>query len=565
MSLYDCLSGPILAAFPELDAADLAFTPPPKLDMGDLALRTFESAKKLGVPPPQLAVRIAKEVSFGSEVREVLTAGPYVNFRLNRDVFGAAIVGRILREGAAYGSNKSGVGKTALLEHTSINPNASPHVGRARNAMIGDGLARLLRFEGYDLEVHYYVNDIGRQIALLVLACDTAEERSFDDMLRIYSEANARAEQDEAFAAQGYEMLARIEQGDAEARKRFHKVTEMCLRGQVQVLGRLGIVYDKFDRESDFVKDPRLEQVLEALKAKDAVFVDEEQRLSVDLSKIGHAYDEGRYFALLRSNGSSMYGYRDLAYTIEKMSKNADLNLIVLGEDHRLYMQQISLILAAAGISTPEPIYYSYILLKEGKMSTRQGKVVLLSDFLDEATARAIEKVEEQCKDLSPEECAEIAAHVAVAAIRFAILRVGANKNVIFDWDSSLSFTGDTGPYVQYSCARISSILRKFGKPVPMEPVSPFPMETSSEWALLTNLAMFSDAVRQAVSQRSCAPVAQFVLETARLFTTFYHDCPVLDAATEAQRIARAQLCYATRRTLENALHLLGIQALERM
>jgi arginyl-tRNA synthetase len=533
--------------------------------MGDLALRTFEPAKKLGVPPLELAARIIKEVSFGAEVVEIATAGPYVNFRLNRDLFGAAIVGRILREGAAYGSNKSGIGRTALLEHTSINPNASPHVGRARNAMIGDSLARLLRFEGYDLEVHYYVNDIGRQIALLVLACDTPEEMSFDDMLRIYSEANARAEQDETFAAQGYEMLARIEQGDKEARKRFHHITEMCLRGQLQVLGRLGIAYDRFDRESDFVKDPRLEPVLEALRAKEAVFVDEEQRLSVDLSKIGHTYEEGRYFALLRSNGSSMYGYRDLAYTIEKMSKDTDLNLIVLGEDHHLYMQQISLILAAAGIASPEPIYYSYILLKEGKMSTRQGKVVLLSDFLDEATARAVEKVEEQCKDLTPEECAAIAAQVAVAAIRFAILRVGANKNVIFDWDSSLSFTGDTGPYVQYSCARISSILRKYGKPVPMEPVSPFPMQTTSEWALLSNIAAFPESVRQAIAQRSCAPVAQFALETARLFTTFYHECPVLDAASEAQRVARAQLCLATRRTIENALHLLGIQAMERM
>jgi len=141
---------------------------------------------------------------------------------------------------------------------------------------------------------------------------------------------------------------------------------------------------------------------------------------------------------------------------------------------------------------------------------------------------------------------------------------VGANKNVIFDWDSSLSFTGDTGPYVQYSCARISSILRKFGKPVPEVSSEPFPVETGAEWALLTKLASLREYVATGVQQRSVAPIAQFALETARLFTTFYHECPVLDAP-DAQRSARIQICAATRQSLENALNLLGIHALERM
>lgn len=565
MDPFQSLAEPILKAFPALAPEDLTFAPPPNLDMGDLALRTFEAARKLKLPPPQLAARLANEIPFGPEVAETFTAGPYVNFRLNRDCFARRIVGEVLSSGPQYGSNGTGAGRRALVEHTSINPNASPHVGRARNAMIGDSLVRLLRFEQYDVETHYYVNDIGRQIALLVLSCEYPETLTFDDMLRVYTEANARAEAEPEFAAQGFELLARIEQGDPAVRERFHAVTELCLQGQLSVLARLGISYDRFDRESDFVKDPRLEEILDALARKDAVFTDEEGRLTADLSRIGHPYEEGRYVALLRSNGSSMYGYRDIAYTIAKMDRGADLNLIVLGEDHRLYMQQIALILAAAGKGAPEPIYYSYILLKEGKMSTRQGKVVLLSEFLDEATARAAEKVEEQCKDLPAEERKAIAAQVAVAAIRFAILRVGSNKNVIFDWDTSLSFTGDTGPYVQYSCARISSILRKLGSPVPESPGEQFPVETSSEWALLTKLASFPDTVALGVNQRSVAPIAQFALETARLFTTFYHECPVIDAPSDAHRIARAQICATTRRVLQNALALLGIEALERM
>ncbi|GMW01162.1 MAG: arginine--tRNA ligase [Candidatus Hydrogenedentota bacterium] len=565
MSAFANLKGPILEAFPQLSAGDLSFHVPPNLELGDVALRTFEAARKAGMAPAQFAARIAIEINFGPDVQQVTPAGPYANFRISRGRFARAIVGKVLQEGRQYGSTGSGVGKTALVEHTSINPNASPHVGRARNAMIGDSLVRLLKYDGYEVEVHYYVNDIGRQIALLVLVCDKPESMNFDDMLRVYADANARAEHDPEFAAAGYELLARIEEGDAEVKKRFHAVTEMCLRGQVAVLSRLGIHYDVFDRESDFVKDPRLESVLEALRARDALFVDEESRTSVDLEKLGHPYKEGRYVALLRSNGSSMYCYRDLAYTIDKLERKTDLNLIVLGEDHRLYMQQLALILEAAGKHVPEQIYYAYILLKEGKMSTRQGQVVLLSDFLDEATARAAEKVNEQCKDLADAERQAIAGKVAVGAIRFAILRVNSNKNVIFDWDSSLSFTGDTGPYVQYSCARIASILRKHGQQVPSEPMEEFPTETNAEWALTMKIAAFPDIVASAVAQRSVAPIGQYAIEAAHLFTSFYHECPVLDAPSEAHRLARLQLCSATRQTLSNALYLLGVEALDRM
>ena len=564
MNGFDVLCEPILAAFPDLTAEDLAFAPPPNLALGDTALRTFEAARKLKTPPPALATQIAEQITFGPEVETVTTSGPYVNFKLRRDVFGREIIADVLAKGDRFGSRESGAGKRVVIEHTSINPNASPHVGRARNAMIGDSVVRLLRFEAYDVEVHYYVNDIGRQIGLLVLACDDPESMAFDDMLDIYQKANARAEAEPEFAAQGYELLARIEQGDEEVRRKFRAVTDLCLKGQVAVLARLGIAYDCFDHESDYVKDPRLDPVLDALREKEALFEDKEKRISVDLAKLGHPYEEGRYIALLRSNGSSMYACRDLAYTIAKGERGADANLIVLGEDHRLHMQQLSLILEAAGNAAPEPIYYSYIMLKEGKMSTREGKVVLLSEFLDEAASRAADKVEEQCRDLDADERKAIAEKVAVAAVRFAILRVGSNKNVVFDWETSLSFSGDTGPYVQYSCARISSILRKFGT-MPAGVSEEFPVETDQEWALLTKLSAFGETVASATRQRTCAPVAQFALDTARLFTSFYHECPVLDAPTEAHKIARAQLCAATRQVLTNALHLLGIEALERM
>ena len=433
--------------------------------------------------------------------------------------------------------------------------------------MYGDSLVRLFRFDGYDVDVHYYVNDIGRQIGLLVLDTeDRLDTLAFEDILQAYVDANERAKNDDAFAAQGYEMLSKIEQGDKEVAAKFAHVTDLCLKGQLAVLARLGIQYDCFDKESKYLDDPNLDEIVKALEAKDAVFTDEEGRLVVNLYKIG--YDEerekGGYFVLRRANGSSMYGFRDLAYSMDKMSHGADVNLQVFGEDHKHYAQQLELILKAADKPVPESIYYAYILLKDGKMSTRSGEGVLLEDFLDQAEERARVKIDEQCADIDEAERKEIARKISISAVRFSILRVNPNKSVTFDWESSLSFSGDTGPYVQYSTARINSILRKFGE-VPTEIAKDFPLTADAEWALMAHLASFTDVVATATATRNVASIGVYALETARLFTGFYHDCPVLVAETEELKVARVQLCKATLQTLTNALNLLGIEALERM
>jgi len=568
-SLRQAIVRAVLQAFDGLHPEDVVFSVPPSLDKGDIALPMFSAARRLRTAPAVLAAQAAEKLRFDERVLSATPEGPYLNLKLNRPAVGGAVIDEVLDAGERWGSGGTGAGRRVLIEHTSINPNASPHVGRGRNAMIGDSLTRLLRFEGYDVEVHYYVNDMGRQIGLLVLIAEELEQLDFQGILDAYVRANARAEADPEFAARGYELLARMESGDPETRARFRRVTDLCLKGQLEVLAHLGARYDCFDHESDYVHDPRLEQIESVLREKGALFVDEEQRLVVDLRPLGHEPEEGRYFVLRRANGSSMYGYRDLAYTMDKMSRGADINLQVLGEDHKLYAQQIALILAACGCPAPETIYYSYILLKNGKMSTRQGKVVLLADFLDQAAALAGERVAEQFPDLEPSERQAIAEQVAVAAIRFAVLRVKPGRNVTFDMDAALSFQGDTGPYIQYSCARIRSILRKAAaEGLDRISGSGAALPTAladAEWALVRQLESFPGEVAEGIQQRSVARIANYALETARLFTAFYHECPVLKADTPEQAYLRLRLCQATLRTLENALDILGIAAPERM
>lgn len=568
MNFFASLARPILDQLPDLASDDLQFAPAPNLEAGDVALRTFVAAKKLGIAPPALAKQVMEEVSFGPEVTGIEVSGPYVNFRLDRGRLARTVTADIFARNGRYGSTSVGAGHKLLIEHTSINPNASPHVGRARNAIYGDTLARLFRFEGYDVDVHYYVNDIGRQIGLLVLYCEDLLGMTFDDVLEAYVAANAKADADVAFSNAGYELLAKMEEGDSETAARFRAVVDLCLKGQLAVLERLGISYDSFDYESNFLDSAVLDRVIASLEQRGAVFTDEEQRLVVDLQKLGHEREEGRYFVLRRANGSSMYGFRDLAYNAYKANVGADVNIQVFGEDHKLYAEQLAMILNAAGVAVPETVYYSYVLLKEGKMSTRQGKVVLLSEFLDEATRRARLIVDEQCQDLPESERADVAREVALAAVRFSVLKINPNKNVTFEWESNLTFNGATGPYVQYTCARAHSVLRRyaeeFGRPAEM-PAEDFPTETVSEWDLVSKLAAFEDVVANALAERNPAPIARYALDAAGSFNTFYHECPVLRAESEQLRAARAQLCKATAQVLTNALGILGITALDRM
>jgi len=565
LKIADHIINAIKNCYDEVDDTDLPTSVPPNLELGDIAVPMFSLAKKQRQAPPKIAADLAEKIGGGDYIASVTATGPYVNFKLNRSHVGAEIVNTILEKNTAWGSSGSGNGRKVLIEHTSINPNASPHVGRGRCAMIGDSITRLLRFEGYDVEVHYYVNDMGRQIGLLVLIADELQDLTFDQILDAYVKANQRAEADGEFAKKGYELLSKIEEGDPETQRKFHAVTDLCLKGQLAVLERLNVSYDIFDRESLYVNDDRLNNIEKALIEKGALFTDEDGRRVVDLSKLGYTAEEGRYFVLRRANGSSMYGCRDLVYSIDKQERGASLNMMVLGEDHKLYAQQLALMLEAAGIPAPEVVYYAYILLKDGKMSTRQGKVVLLADFLDQAAALAKERVVEQFPDLESTEHDVIAAQVAVAAIRFAVLRVRSNKNVTFDMESALSFQGDTGPYIQYSCARIRSILRKSEVPLPEATDSSFSIATDAEWALLLKLAHFPEVIADAAAQRACSPIANYALELAHVFTGFYHDCPVLSAGDANLARTRLLLCRATLQTLSNALGILGIETPVRM
>jgi arginyl-tRNA synthetase len=541
-------------------AAELSFRPVPATAQGDVAIAVFGLARKVGSDPKSLAAKLAASVAAVPGVAQAVAAGPYVNLSFQRDVFARQFVADVL-SGQATAAKPSGT--RVLIEHTSINPNASPHVGRGRNAIIGDTIARMHRFLGHDTEVHYYVNDIGKQIALLVYACRGRDDLEFADLLDEYVAISKKAQEDPAIEQMAFDLLNKFEQGDPAVREEFRKVVDLCVNGQVAILARLGIKYDIFDRESNFLNDPRLQPVIDKLNAAGALINDEHGRQVVDLQQLGFKREEGRYVVLSRANGTSMYVARDLAYTIHKSEITADANLSVLGEDHRLYQEQLDLILRTSGVKTPDVIYYSFVLLKQGKMSTRQGNVVLLSEFIDMALDRAAARIREANPNLDAAQVQELAETIAVGAVRYGILSVSPTKNVIFDLEDSLRFEGNTGPYLQYSCTRIASILAKHGGEIPPLPAT-MPALNDSEWALIMEMTKLQDEVRAATVSRNPSSLCAYGFELARAFNRFYHDSSVLDAPAD-EKATRLNLCAATGTVLSACLEVLGIQVPRRM
>jgi arginyl-tRNA synthetase len=521
-----------------------------------LSVPCFPLARTLRRAPAEIAADLAAAVKLPAAFRQVSADGAYLNFFIDPGDLIAGVVGAVRAAGASYGSNRTGTGRTALLEHTSINPNASPHVGRARNALIGDVLARLLRFEGYDLQVRYFVNDVGKQIALLVLA---AGDRPvpFTEVLDLYVQANARLEQEPNLERQTFELLRDLERGDTDARRRFDAIVDVCVAGQRAILEALDIRHDRFDKESEYLWSGRTREVIERLRATGRLSTDEDGRSVLDLD----GYDlpsRNPVVVLERSDGTSMYQLRDIAYTLDKIDSGADRNLIVLGEDQRLHHRQLTAALDLLGGTAPEVVHYAFLSLDDASMSTRSGNVVLLEEFMAQAVERAGRALAERGVAFDRER-AEAVAH---GAIRYSILRVANEKMVRFDFEEALSFEGDTGPYLLYGHARMCALLRRHGQELP-ESADFSLLADGAELALAKAVAGFPDAVARTLREASPHVVADYLYGLTRAFTAFYHACPVLDAPAPL-RDGRLLLVDAARQTLRNGMLVLGMRPLER-
>ena len=528
---------------------------PPNPEMGDYAFPCFILAKEWKKAPNDIAQELSKKFKQNDFISEVKVIGPYLNFFVNKSKIAEETIRNILKNKEKYGSSGIGKGKKVLVEHTSINPNASPHVGRARNALIGDSIVRILKFQGYKVETRYFVNDVGKQIAMLVLGAEEKKSISFGDLLKIYIEINKKIEENPELEKKVLELLNLLEKEDKKVKKKFENIVKTCVKGQVKILSELGIKYDFFDYESKYLWSRKTEEALEKLEKTGKLFIDGFNRWVLDQKGYGLGM-KIPVLVLTRADGTSLYPLRDIAYNIEKSQKGN--NIVILGEDQRLYQEQIAAALKELEIKPPKAVHYSFVLLQEGRMSTRRGNLVLLEEFMKQALSKSKEELKKRYNKIDEKS----AKAIAYGAIKYSILKVSPEKNVIFDWQRALSFEGETAPYIQYAYARISSILKK-AKRINLKADLKL-LNEKEEIELIKLMLNFSQVMDKATHDLRPNLIATYLYSSAQKFNEYYHTHQILKS-DEKTKNARLLLISALGQIIKNGLNLLGINVLERM
>ncbi len=544
----------------------------------DIALPVHRLAQGAGRDPGVLAATLAEGFPPDPAIARVAAHGAYLNFRVDTPRLAAATLAAVLGLGPGYGGGPPTPAR-ACVEHTSANPTGPFHIGRVRNAIIGDTLARVLRVSGVPVTTQYYVDDMGRQATMItwiwsmprdawpapIRATVEGEEVPGEKPDRYrgrpYPAVSAylkeHAEAREAVAA----LVRAIETGQAPAE--HHALAQQILDGMLSSLARLHIHFDEFVWESRFVADGSVDRVLDRLRAAPHAMREENGALAIDAA--GHGLPkESTRVVVQRGDGTSLYVTRDIAYHLEKFAR-FDRVIDVLGQDHQLHARTLAALLEEIGEARrPSFVIYQDITVPEGgRMSTRGGSAVWLDQLLEEAVSRARKEVLTRREDLPDSEVDRIAEAVATAAIRYHVVRVAPEKPVVFRWEDALSFEGRSGPFVQYSYARASSVLRKGGADRPPYPFDAALLTDPEEAALVRTLAGFPRAVAYAARTAHVHTIAGYAHELADRFNRFYHAVPVLKSG--AERETRIALVAAVRQTLGNALDLLGIAPLERM
>ena len=527
-------------------------------EIADLAFPCFSLAKVIKKNPVEIAREIAEHIERKEWIGNVEVVKGYLNFFINLEKMVKETIKAIREMGNDYGKLEDKKIKV-IVEHTSANPNGPLHVGRARNPIIGDTMARILKFGGYDVVTQYYVDDMGKQVATLFwgvknLGIETKAEKYDHRYVVFYQEANRIMEENEEVRREIDEIIRRCEEGDREMLEEVRKVYEKVLQGMLESLKTINIEIDEFVRESRFVIDGSVERVIE--KLADSRYAGKEGKaIYIDMEPFG-IHGRNKKFYLTRSDGTSLYATRDIAYHIWK-GEQADEMINVLGEDHKLEARFVEIALQILNKKIPEVIFYSFISLPEGKMSTRKGRVVYLDDLIEEAVERARKEVE---KRRGKEEKNEyIARNVAVGAIRYNIIKVKPEKPMIFKWEEALNFEGQSAPFIQYAHARCCSILRKAGS---VDYETELKYEHESEKDLIKMLASFPEIIEESIKERNPAVVAEYAFNVASAFNAFYRDCRVIGDEKEKERLL---LVDATRQVIKNCLGILGIEALEEM
>jgi len=632
------LENALSRVYPKVSVPPLTFESPPSPEFGELSSSVcFELAKQVKSKPREAAVRIVKAIDTSQFplIESVNVAGAgYINFYANFADLSAITIKSVRTFKDEYGSVKTDEPRKIIVEHTSMNPIHPIHIGTARNSILGDALARLLRAQGHNVLRHYYIDDVGRQTAVIAYGYEklgrpkteekpdhfigaiyaitgciteirrlkreielakkhlTSEEfsklqRELDDWMSVANDLKGRfpklfdqlldgIDKDEDPDSKVSSLNRSYEAGEEEAKKMVREVCQLCLQGFRETLDRAGISFDSWDWESDFVWNGDVERVVNRLRKTPYVFQVgavlefDAEKVAKDLILKGKFGLREDYvipsLTLVRADGTTLYTTRDIPYSLWKFQK-AEKVINVVGMEQTLSQLQLKLALCALGhVDLAENLFhftYNLVRLPGYRMSSRRGRYITFDEVMDEAIRRAYEEVSKRSPHLPEGEKRRISEVVGIGAVKYALVSVDPAKPVVFTWDRVLDFERNSAPYIQYSYARVRSILRKAAR----EPKNPdySLLKAPLERDMILMLARFPGVFLDAVESLRPNAIADFANALADKFNSFYNALPVIRAEPPELSDARLALVEAVGTVLKNALNLLGIEALERM
>lgn len=562
MDTKTLIANDIAKAVPELDQETIynLLETPKNSDMGDVAFPAFSLAKVLRKAPQMIASELAEKID-AAQYEKVMAVGPYINFFLDKSSISKEVLEAVIKEKANYGQQHIGDGQNVTLDMSSPNIAKPFSVGHLRSTVIADAIGHIYSKLGYNSIRINHLGDWGKQFGMLIVAYKlwgdraTIEANPIDELLKLYVRINAEAEENPELDEQARQWFKKLEDGDKEAWDLWQWFRDESLVEFNRIYDKLDVSFDHFHGEA-FYNDKMDEgiQILEDKKllkeSKGAQIVDlEKYNLPPALIK--------------KSDGATLYITRDMATAMYRQRTfNFVKNIYVVGQEQSHHFKQLKAVLKEMGFDwSDDMIHVSFGLVTKNKkkLSTRKGNIIRLEPTLDEAVSRALTQIEAKNPDLENKE--DVAHAVGVGAVKFYDLKTDRDNGYDFDLEAMVSFEGETGPYVQYTYARIQSILRKADF-TPNEE-TPYSLNDAESWEIIKLLQGFAANIERAAEKYDPSIIAKFAIQLAQSFNRYYAHTRILDESEE--RDSRLALCYATAVVLKESLRLLGVQAPEKM
>ncbi|PKL72051.1 arginine--tRNA ligase [Candidatus Kuenenbacteria bacterium HGW-Kuenenbacteria-1] len=553
---------------------------PPEAKMGDFCFSCFLLAKEIKKFPKEIAESLAQEIKCDKIIKEIKNTGPYLNFFIHREIFFENIYKKLHEKKKQKISSKQ-----IIIEFSSPNTNKPLHLGHFRSSILGMSLANLLEENNYQVIKANSVNDRGIHICKAMLAYQKWGENKtptnekikgdhFVGNFYVMFDKKAKKEQEKKslekitetnLYKEALEMLKKWEQGDVEIMKLWKKMNKWVLYGFKKTYQRIGINFDQWYFENQTYKVGQ-EIILKALK-KGICYQREDKAIEIDLTQYG--LDKK---VLLRADGTSVYMTQDIGLAKLKFSQfKLDQSIILTGTEQIYHFQVLFKILELLNFKWQKKcihLVHEMVNLPEGKMKSREGIVVDSDNLLNEMCEMAQIEIKKRDQNISLKELRQRAEKISLAAIKFHLLKVNPKQRIIFNPKQSLSFEGATGPYLQYTYARIQSILKKLmlgGSTSKYKHINFSYLKEEEEWEIGKRIFEFSDVIKKAALDYNPAILAEYLLKLASSFNKFYHQHSVIKAESEKVQKARLALIQCGAIVLKKGLNLLGIEEIEKM